>query len=118
MNPDEPSTSEVEQNAQAFDNAITWIETTRENFDALGQIVKDVAEVLEITDLWGFDRVLSTIPKLRDLAEQDNWIWGLQKDKAILNAQIARKEADWAQANQKTGEALDLLTQFQSYVGQ
>ena len=27
-----------------------------ENFDALGQIIKDVAEVLEITDLWDFDR--------------------------------------------------------------
>ena len=116
-NPDEPSTSEVERNAQAFDNAITWIETARENFDAIGQIVKDVAEVLEITDFWDFDRVLSTIPKRRDLAERDNRIWGLQKDKAILNARIAQKEANWAQANQKTGEALSLLTQFQSYVG-
>ena len=96
QNLDEPSTSEVEQNAQAFDNAITWIETARENFDALGQIVKDVAEVLEVTDLRDFDRVLSTIPKPRDLAERDNRIRGLQKDKAILIAQIARKEADWA----------------------
>ena len=109
-NPDEPSTSEVERNAQAFDNAITWIETTRENFDALGQIVKDVAEVLEITDLRDFDRALSTIPKPRELAERDHRIQGLQKDKAILNARIAQKEADWAQENQKTGEALSLLT--------
>ena len=42
----------------------------------------------------------------------------MQKDKAILNAQVARKEVEWSQANQKTGEALNLLTQFQSYVGQ
>ena len=75
-------------------------------------------EVLEITDLRDFDRALSTIPKPRDLADWDNRIRGLQKDKAILNARITRKEADWAQSNQKTGEALSLLTQFQSYVGQ
>ena len=77
-----------------------------------------MAEVLEITDLRDFDRALSTIPKPRDLADRDNRIRGLQKDKAILNARIARKEADWAQANEKRGEALSLLTQFQSYVGQ
>ena len=50
--------------------------------------------------------------------DRDNRIRGLQKDKAILNARTAQKEADWAQANQKTCEALNLLTQFQSYVGQ
>ena len=75
-------------------------------------------EALEITDLRDFDRALTTLPKPRDLAEQDHRILGLQKNKAILNARIARKEADWAQANQKTGEALSLLTQFQSYVSQ
>ena len=48
--------SEVERNAHAYDNAITWIEIARKNFDALGRIVKDVAEVLEITDLWDFDK--------------------------------------------------------------
>ena len=69
-------------------------------------------------NLWDFDRALSTLPKPRDLVELDQRIRGLQKDKAILHAWIARKEADWAQANQKTGEALSLLTQFQSYVGQ
>ena len=95
-NPDELSTSEVERNDRAFNNAITRIKTARENFDALEQIVKDVAEVLEITDLRDFDRALSTIPKPRELAERDHWIQGLQKDKAILNARIARKEADWA----------------------
>ena len=89
-----------------------------ENFDALGRIVKDVAEVLEITDLQDFDKALNTIPKPKELVERDNRIRGLQKDKAIVNARIARKEADWAQASQKTGEALSLLTQFQSYVGQ
>ena len=36
LKPDEPSTSEVERNAHAFDNAITWIKTAKENFDALG----------------------------------------------------------------------------------
>ena len=77
-----------------------------------------MAEVLEITDLQDFDRALSTIPKPRDLVDRDNRIRGLQKDKAILNARIARKDTDWAQANQKTGEALNLFTQFQSYVGQ
>ena len=51
QNPEEPSTPEVERNVHAFDNTITWIETARENFDVLGQIVKDVAEALEITDL-------------------------------------------------------------------
>ena len=101
QNPEEPSTSEVERNAQAFDNAITWIETARENFDALGQIVKDVAEVLEITDLRDFDMALSTILKPRDLADRDNRIQGLQKNKAILNTQIARKEADSAQATRR-----------------
>ena len=94
--PEEPSASKVERNAQAFDNAISWVETARENFDALGQIVKDVAEALEITDLRDFDRALSTLPKPRDFAERDHRIRGLQKDKAILNARIARKEADWA----------------------
>ena len=74
QDPEEPNASEVERNAQAFDNAISWIETTRENFDALWQIVKDVAEALEIMDLWDFDRALSTLPKLRDLAEQDHQI--------------------------------------------
>ena len=108
----------MERNAQAFDNAISWIETARENFDALGQIVKDVAEALEITDLRDFDRALTTLPKPRNMAERDHRIRGLQKDKVIFNARIAQKEADWAQANQKTGEALNLLTQFQSYVGQ
>ena len=108
--PEEPSASEVERNAQAFDNAISWVETARENFDALGQIVKDVAEALEITDLRDFDKALSTLPKPRDLAERDHRIWRLQKDKAILNSRIARKEAEWTQANQKTGEALNLLT--------
>ena len=77
-----------------------------------------MAEALEITDLQDFDRALSTLLKPRDLADRDHWIRGLQKDKAILNARIARKLVDWAQANQKTGEALSLLTQFQSYVGQ
>ena len=110
QNSEEPSTSEIERNAQAFDNAITWIETPRENFDVLGQIVKDVEEVLEITDLRDFDRALSTIPKPRDLADWDNQIRGLQKDKAILNARITQKKADWAQANEKTGEAFSLLT--------
>ena len=51
QDPKEPSASEVERNAQAFDNAISWVEMARENFDALGQIVKDVAEALEITDI-------------------------------------------------------------------
>ena len=50
----------MEQNAQAFDNAISWVETARENFDALGQIVKDVAEALEITDLRDFDHSSET----------------------------------------------------------
>ena len=118
LNPNEPSTFKMERNAQAFDNAITWIETARENFDDLGQIVKDVVEVLEIMDLRDFDRALSTIPKPKELAERDHRIQGHQKDKAILNARIAQKEADWAQANQKTSEALSLLTQFQSYIGQ
>ena len=77
-----------------------------------------MAEVLEITDLWDFDRVLSTIPKPRDLAKRDNWIRELQKERAILNAQIARKEADWALANQKTCEALSLLTLFESPIQQ
>ena len=108
----------MERNTQAFDNAISWVETARENFDALGQIVKDVVEALEIMDLRDFDRALATLPKPRDLAERDNRIRGLQKDKAIFNARIARKEAEWSHANQKTGEALNLLTQFQSYVGQ
>ena len=94
QDPEEPSASKVEQNAQAFDNAISWVETARENFDALGQIVKDAAEALEITDLWDFDRALTTLPKPRDLAERDHRIRGLQKDKAILNAWIARKEVD------------------------
>ena len=76
-----------------------------------------MAEVLEITDLRDFDRALGTIPRCRDLAECDTWIWELQKKRAILNAQIAQKESDRAAANQKTGEALNLLTQFQSYVG-
>ena len=71
-----------------------------------------MAKVLEITDLRDFDRVLSTIPKPRDLTKRDNRIQGLQKDKAILNARIAWKKADWAQANEKTAEALSLLTQF------
>ena len=108
----------MERNAQAFDNAISWVETARENFNALGQIVKDVAEALEITNLRDFDRALATLPKSKDLAEWDNQIRGLQKDKAILNARVAWKEAEWSQANQKTGEALNLLTQFQSYMGQ
>ena len=99
QDPEEPSASEVEWNAQAFDNAISWVETAKENFNALGRIVKDVAEALEITDLRDFDRALTTLPKPRDLAEWDHRIRRLQKDKAILNAQIARKEADWAQAN-------------------
>ena len=77
-----------------------------------------MAEVLEITNLRDFDRALSTIPKPRDLADRDNQIRRLQKDKAILNAQIARKEADWAWANQKTGETVNLHTQFQPYVSQ
>ena len=115
---DEPSPSKVEQNAQAFDNAITWIETARENFDALRQIVKDVAKVLEITDLQDFDKALGTIPRPRDLVERDNRIRELQKERAILKARLVRKESDLATANQKTGEALNLLTQFQSYVGQ
>ena len=80
--------------------------------------MKDVAEALEITDLRDFDRALATLSKPRDLAERDNRIRGLQKKKAIFNAWIAQKEAEWFQANQKTGEALNLLTQFQSYVGQ
>ena len=96
QDPEEPSASGVERNAQAFDNAISWVETAKENFDALGQIVKDVAEALEIMDLWDFDRALSTLPKPKDLAERDHRIRRLQKDKAILNARITRKEADWA----------------------
>ena len=80
--------------------------------------MKDVAEALEIIDLRDFDRALATLPKPKDLAEWDNQIQRLQKDKAILNARIAWKEAEWSQTNQKTGEALNLLTQFQSYVGQ
>ena len=99
QNSDEPTTSEVEQNAHAFNNAITWIETARENFDALGQIFKDVAEALEITDLRDLDKVLDIIPRPRDLAEQDAWIRELQKERAILNARIAWKEAEWALAN-------------------
>ena len=94
LDPEEPSASEVDRNAQAFDNAISWVETARENFDTLGQIVKDVAEALEITDLRDFDRALATLLKPRDLAERDNRIWGLQKDKAILDARIAQKEAE------------------------
>ena len=115
---DKPSASEVEWNAQAFNNAISWIETARENFDALGQIEKDVAKVLEITDLQDFDKALGTIPRPRDLVKQDNLIRELQKKRAILKARLAQKESDLAMANQKIGEALNLLTQFQSYVGQ
>ena len=100
----------MEQNAQAFDNAISRVEMAKENFDALGQIVKNVVEALEITDLQDFDRALSTLLKPRDLAERDHQIRGLQKDKAILNARIAQKEADWTQTNQKMGEVLNLLT--------
>ena len=52
QNPNKPSTSEVERNAQAFNNAITWIEIARENFDALGQIVKDntIFKILGVLD--------------------------------------------------------------------
>ena len=93
QDPEEPSAFEVDRNAQAFDNAICWVETAREYFDALEQIVKDVAEAVDLRD---FDRALSTLPKPRDLADRDHRIQGLQKDKAILNARIAQKEADWA----------------------
>ena len=108
----------MERNAQAFDNAISWIETARKNFDVLGQIVKDVAEVLEIMDLRDFDKALGMIPRSRNMAERDNRMRELQKERAILKARLAQKESDLATANQKTSEALNLLTQFQSYVGQ
>ena len=80
--------------------------------------MKDVAEVPEITDLQDFDKALGTIPKPRDLAERDNRIRELQKERVILKARLVWKESDLAKANRKTGEALNLLTQFQSYVGQ
>ena len=89
----------MERNAQAFNNAISWIETARENFDALGQIVKDVAEVLEITDLRDFDKALGMIPRPRDLAERDNWIRELQKERAILKARLTQKESELAATN-------------------
>ena len=105
-----PSTSEVEKNARAFDNTIAWVEVARENFDALGQVVKDIAQALDITDIWDFDKALETIPRPRDLAERDNRIRKLQKEKALLKTQLTRKESKLAMADQKTGEALHLLS--------
>ena len=114
----EPSASKVERNAQAFDNTISWIETASENLDALGQIVKDVAEVLDIMDLRYFDKALGLIPRPRDLVEWDNRIWELQKERALLKVQLIRKESKLSIADQKTGEALHLLSQFQAYIRQ
>ena len=71
----------MEKNVRAFDNAISWIEVARKSFDALGQIVKDVAKALDITDIQDFDKALETVLRPRDLAEWDNRIWGLQKEK-------------------------------------
>ena len=77
-----------------------------------------MVEVLEITDLRDFDKAFGTIPRPRNLVERDNWIRELQKERAILKARLAQKKSNLATANQKTCEALNLLTQFQSYVGQ
>ena len=46
-----PSQSEVEKNAWAFDNTNSWIKVAKENFDAMGQIVKDEAKALDITNI-------------------------------------------------------------------
>ena len=108
----------MERNAQAFDNTISWIETARENFDALGRIIKDVAEVLDITDLQDFDKALGSIPKPRDLVEWDNRIRELQKERALLKAQLTWKESELSVVDRKTDEALHLLFQFQAYIGQ
>ena len=113
-----PSASVVERKAQGFDNAISWIEMAREKFDVLGQIVKDVAEVLDITNLRDFDKALGSIPRPRDLAEWNNRIRELQKERALFKAQLTHEESELSVADQKTGEALHLLFQFQAYIGQ
>ena len=59
----------MEKNAQAFDNAIAYFEVAGGNFDALGQIVKDVAQKLGNVDLRDFDKTLESIPKPRDIVE-------------------------------------------------
>ena len=46
----------------------------QENFNALGQVVKDVYQALDITDILDLDKALDTLPKPRDLAERDNRI--------------------------------------------
>ena len=68
------SQSEVVKNAQAFDKAIKWNKMARGNFDALGKIVKDVAQVLGNVDIRDFNKTLESIPKPKDIAEKDNHI--------------------------------------------
>ena len=80
--------------------------------------IRDFDKALDITDIRDFDKALEMIPRLRDLAERDNWIRELQKKKALLKAQFTRKESKLTIADWKIGEALHLLTQFQAYVGQ
>ena len=77
-----------------------------------------MAEVLDITDLRDFDKTLGTIPRPRDLAEWDNRIRELQKEKALLKAQLTWKESKLSVVDRKTDEALHLLSQFQTYIGQ
>ena len=50
--------------------------------------------------------------------ERDNPIRELQKEKALLKAQLTRKEFELVVADRKTGEALHLLTQLHNFVGQ
>ena len=88
----------------------------RDKFDALEQIVKDVAQALDIIDIRDFDKALETILKLRDLAERDNRIRELQKKKALLKAHLTQKESKLTVADLKRGEASHLLAQFQTFV--
>ena len=44
----------------------------RGNFDALRQIVKDVAQALGKMDIRDFDKTLELILKPRDITERDN----------------------------------------------
>ena len=69
-----------------------------------------MAKGLGDVDIWDLDQALAMTQRAQDIAEWDNQIHQLQKEKALLKAQLTQKEAKLTNADWKTGEAIQLLT--------
>ena len=70
--------------ANAFTNAIRWMEIAKTNYEYMGDIVADMCKALRNVDIRDIDSALTRIARKQDVADRDILITRLIQEKGEL----------------------------------